>query len=91
MSMASSWPSGDDLMDGPPPRCPPAPAPAQTWGSGTSGPIFRHFSAGNGNGTTIAQFHVPGRTFPGSVYVLKGFQIRAYFALACFLKKLWPI
>ena len=51
MSMASSWPSGDDLMDAPPPRCTPAPAPAQTWGSGTSGPILRHFSAGNGNGT----------------------------------------
>ena len=78
MSMASSWPSGDDLMGGPPPRCPPAPAPAQTWGSGTSGPIFRHFSAGNGNGTTIAQFHVPGRTFPGRTFPGRTFPGRTF-------------
>ena len=45
MSMASSWPSGDDLMDAPPPRCTPA-APAPSGGSGPSGPpgsfIYRH-------------------------------------------------
>ena len=47
VSMASSWPPDDDLMDAPPPRCPPAPAPAQTWGSGTSATLkfwnFPHF------------------------------------------------
>ena len=37
VSMASSWPSGDDLMRGPRPRCPPA-APAPSGGSGASGP-----------------------------------------------------
>ena len=36
VSMASSWPSDDDLMDVPPPRCPPA-APAPLGGSGPSG------------------------------------------------------
>ena len=36
-SMASSWPPGDDLMDGPRPRSPPA-APAPSGGSGASGP-----------------------------------------------------
>ena len=36
-SMALSWPSGDDLMGGPRPRCTPA-APAPSGGYGPSGP-----------------------------------------------------
>ena len=71
MSMASSWPSGDDLMRGPPPRCTPAPAPAHVglWD------LWAHFSAGNGNGTKgcvifasrnlpLRNFMSPARHFP---------------------------